>query len=147
MQWSTPGAPGPRPDPRSSAGRFQRSNPGDSRRQLGIHSAEFLVCQQYPHAKIIEPCRQVTYHTTTSWSRGSRKQKPVLVTKPCSKSHFVDLDEIFCLDGCPKERGTRSDRTTSHPKAPLDSITTGPEPLLTVPSSGMYRRLPDPRLT
>lgn len=115
MQWSTPGGPGPRPDQRTSTSRFQRSNPGDSRRQLGIHSAEFLVCQQYPHAKTIELGRQLTYDTTTSWSWRSRKQKPVLFTKPCSKFHFVASDEIFCLDGCPKERGTRSDRTSSQP--------------------------------
>jgi hypothetical protein len=34
----------------------------------------------------------------------------------------------------------------SSPEAPLVSITADPDPVLTVPSSGMYPRLPDPRL-
>ena len=81
---------------------------------MGTHSAEFPVNQQYTHAEIIGPCWQLANDTTIGWPRSSRKQKPVLFTRPCSKSHFLASESIF-LAGCPRNRRTRSDRTTIQP--------------------------------
>ena len=47
----------------------------------------------------------------------------------------------------PKTTERETTALAASPGAPVASITADPAPMFTVPSSGMYRRLPDPRLT
>ena len=87
-----------------------------------------------------------TNNTPTSKSSNLVDKSPT-TPRPAGPGGVASRNPFSSPSRAPKTAERKTTALAAGPKAAVASITADPAPTFTVPSSGMYRRLPGPRLT